>query len=459
MDRELDAWIRTVTGAVDVVAERRAAGASREGWAIDARHDDGRVDALWLRVDNGHGPQSGTVYTLRREAAVYRALARTDIPVPRVVAVHPERDAFLATRVEGTNWFREIRDPAEQERVASEFMRHLAALHRIDPSSLDLPGFGTGRPLRDLVDGEIDVWAEQAAAAGPPDPIVVLALRWLRTNRPSTPGGDEHVALIQGDTGPGNFLFDDGRVVAILDWELAHLGDPHDDLGWICVRDLQERFTDLRARFADYETAAGAPVDVARLRYFRLLAQTRCAIGTVNGLRARDAGGEIANHLMYSTLHLRVLAEALGDVAGVAADLDAPPSADPSPHSWLYDLVLDELRDTVVPAAGTAFAARRAKGLARLLKYLREVDRIGQWATDGELRDLRALAGIEAQTLDTGRARLSAAIDAGSVRDDAGIAYAIRRMARETEVLRPAMGALADRRYAPIPGDGDSAHE
>jgi aminoglycoside phosphotransferase (APT) family kinase protein len=452
---ELEEWVRDVTGADRVVAERRAAGASREGWAIDACHHDGRVEKLWLRLDGGHGPQSDTIYTLRREATVYAALANTPVPVPRVVAVHPHHDAFIETRVEGRNWFHEIDDRDEQVRVASEFMRHLAALHRIDPGSLELPGFGAGRSLRDLVDAELDVWTEQASARGTPDPIAALALRWLRGNYPSEPGSDERVVLVQGDTGPGNFLFADGRVVAILDWELAHLGDPMDDLGWICVRDLQERFTDLRARFADYEAATGERIDIGRLRYFRLLAQTRCAIGTVNGLRARDASGETANHLIYSTLHLRVLAEALAEVAGVDPQLDTPPADEAGPRTWLYDVALDELRDTIVPASATAFAARRAKGLARVLKYLREADRIGDWATARELVDLRDLAGIDADGLDTGRARLSEAIAAGTVSDHAGITYAVRRMARETHLLRPAMGALADRHYAPLPGEGD----
>jgi hypothetical protein len=137
----------------------------------------------------------------------------------------------------------------------------------------------------------------------------------------------------------------------------------------------------------------------------------------------------------------------------VEVDLDPPPGDVSTAHTWLFDIALDELRDTIVPSSATAFAARRAKGLARVLKYLREVDRIGVWATDGELADLHDLAGIAAATAEDGRAHLSAAIHTGVVRDDAGVRYAVRRMARDTHVLRPAMGALADRHYSPIPGE------
>ena len=70
--------------------------------------------------------------------------------------------------------------------------------------------------------------------------------------------GDWPVVLVQGDTGPGNFMFDAGRLTAITDWELAHWGDLHDDLAWILVRDTLERFPELDARLADYERASGS---------------------------------------------------------------------------------------------------------------------------------------------------------------------------------------------------------
>jgi aminoglycoside phosphotransferase (APT) family kinase protein len=150
-------WIRWVTGALEVRAERRAAGASRAGYAVDARLADGSTRALWLRVDTGGGPQSNTVYTLRRESAVYRALTPTPVRVAALVAMHPTREAFLVQRIEGRGWFAELRDPAAQVKVATEFMEQLAALHRIDPRSLDLPELGAVRGVGEHVSEEIDI--------------------------------------------------------------------------------------------------------------------------------------------------------------------------------------------------------------------------------------------------------------------------------------------------------------
>jgi aminoglycoside phosphotransferase (APT) family kinase protein len=444
-------WIMAVTGAVAVRAERAGGGASRIGHRIDATLPDGSVRALWLRSDTGVGPQSATKFTLRREAAVYRALAPTPVPAPPFVAVHPTDEVFLTERIDGRTWFSELTDPGERDAIAAEFMRHLAALHRLDPASLDLPELGRPTTLRAHLDEEFAEWEHQARThGGDDDPLLVLAFTWLRREAPAD--GDERIVVVQGDTGPGNFMYRDGHVAAITDWEMAHLGDRHDDLGWICVRDLQERFTHLPDRWRDYEAAAGVPVDLDRLRWYRAFAQLRCTIGTRNGLLAHDSRVELANLLIYHTLHERLLAELMADLVGVddaeamavhaAAALGDPPDTD---DAWVFDAALEDLRTVVVPAVADPFAARRAKGVARLLKYLRERDRLGAAADRADADDLRALVPG-----DPTRVGLVAAIRAGSVDDAAAVGYCLRHVARTTRVLRPAMGELADRHHAPI---------
>lgn len=457
LDEPLLGWVRTVTGASRVTVKRRSAGGSRAGYAIDAHMPDGTALALWLRIDTGAGPQSGTVYTLRREAAVYRALAGRGVKIASVIAVHPDRDAFLMQRLVGDNWFSQIDDPAHATAIATQFMEQLATLHRIDVRSLDLPEVGRVRPLHEHVLDEIAIWEEQYRDQDEPEPLIELALRWLRAHLPED--GAWPVVLVQGDTGPGNFMYDGDGLVAVTDWEMAHYGDLHDDLAWIYARDLQERFTNLPARLRDYERLSGHTVDRARLRYFLVLAQLRCAIGTRNGVLARDSRGEIANHLVYSALHMRALAEALAGAAGVTvpapddhsgADAPVDPAAT-TDVTWMYDVALDDLRHHVVPAIGDGFAERRAKGLARLLKFLRERDRIGPLIDRAELALLGDLLGQEVTDLASGRRALCDAIRSRTVAEREAIAFAVRQQQLRTEVMRPAMGVLADRHHAPLP--------
>ncbi|HEV8297389.1 MAG TPA: phosphotransferase family protein [Acidimicrobiales bacterium] len=450
LDDDMIAWIGAVTGGTEVRAERRSAGASRAGFAVDVVMPDHSIRELWLRMDTGFGPQSHTRYTLRREASVYEALRRTDVRVPVLVAVHPELDAFLSERLEGRNWFSEIASAEEQVAVATAFMHQLATLHALDPAQLELPGFGTSTRVTDHVRDELAEWRSQYERIGVPEPVIVLALRWLHDRLP--PDGDWPVVLVQGDTGPGNFLYADGSIVAVMDWEMAHLGDAHDDLGWLCVRDLQERFTHLPDRLRDYERYRGATIDDDRLRYFRVLAQARCAIGTLAGLHARDNRGEIANHLIYSTLHVRLLGEALAEADGFEFDASAHlvDDAAETDRSWVYDVALDDLRDVVLPALGDAFANRRAKGVARILKYLRETDRLGPAVEAAEIEDLHAQLGTAVTDIRSGRDALCRAIECRTVEHVPALACCLRQAARTTQLLRPAMGALADRHFSPI---------
>ena len=441
-------WIRDVTDASSLRIERRSGGASREGYAVDVERADGTTRALWLRMDTGFGAQSHGTYTLRREAAVYRALAETPVQVATLVAVHPTDEAFLMERLYGQNWFAEVTDPDEQVALASAFMRQLAELHRLDPRDLALPELGVPDCVSRHVIDEIDIWEEQYRQQGEPEPLFVLALSWLRRHLPADDGWP--VVLVQGDTGPGNFMFRNGQLVAVTDWEMAHLGDVHDDLAWVYVRDLQERFTHMPDRLRDYEEASGRRVDLDRLRYFLVLAQTRCAIGTRNGLLIRDRRGEIANQLIYNCMHTRLLVEALTDAAGVQFEAEPLPDTGSTTNTWAFDVALDELRELIVPNIVDGFASRRAKGMARVIKYLREVDRLGAAARHAELADLSDLLGDGCGDPIASRGELCAAIAAETIPDERVLAYCQRQWARETQLLRPAMGALADRHYAPL---------
>ena len=453
VDPELVAWLVDVTGTEALTITRHPGGASRAGYAVDAHLSaadgaEGTTQELWLRTDPGFGPQSGTRYSLRREAAVYRALGPTPMMVAELVAVHPDLPAFLMQRVTGESRFAQIADPSTQTSIARQFFDQLATLHRLEASALDLPELGPPDTISSHVLDEIAEWEQQYAAVGGGVPTITLACAWLRANVPDDEGWP--VVLVQGDTGPGNFMFAGDRLVAVTDWELAHWGDVHDDLAWVLVRDTLERFPDLEARFADYEQTSGFTIDATRLRYFRVLTQCRATIGTLAGLRSRDARGEIAWQLIYNTLHTRLLAEALAEGDGRALEPPLEPESGDGAQSWAYDVALDDLRDVVLPALADNFAATRAKGVARLLKYLREADRLGPGFAARERAELGDLLGEPVSNVEAGRRALCSAIEQGTLGARSVLPYCLRQSARDTAVARAAMGSLADRHFTPV---------
>ncbi|MGQ0629612.1 MAG: phosphotransferase family protein [Sporichthyaceae bacterium] len=165
--------------------------------------------------------------------------------------------------------------------LGPQFVDHLAALHSMSLDGLDLSSFD--RPTAgttEAVDWRLAlwdrVWAEDTFE---PHPILTLTREWLWANRPVV----DHVSLIHGDYRNGNFLFDEdaGQITAILDWEMAYLGDRHHDLGYLMMAGwghdngdgtyLCAGLLDRESIIARYEQASGLSVDPVRLEYYMVL--------------------------------------------------------------------------------------------------------------------------------------------------------------------------------------------
>jgi aminoglycoside phosphotransferase (APT) family kinase protein len=447
----MEEWIAEACGGRVLAADRIPGGASREGWFVDV-DADGATLPLYLRLDRRGTPEKSAFHTLWCEAEVFRALYGTGVTVPRILAVHPTVEAFLADRVPGQTWFYRIRDPEEQVAVARDFISNLAALHRIDVSSLDIPCLGAVAPVSELVARELAQMRERATGPdGAIDPLVELCIDWLAAHIPEDDGP---AVLVQGDTGPGNFLYQDGRVTAVLDWELAHWGDPMDDIAWLSLRTVQDTFTHFPDRLREYEELSGRTIDPDRVWYYRLFAETRLS-SSARGA-AREPGDEVdqprdpGNPLIYGMLHRRLTLEALAKVANVVPPDDPmPPDGTPRGHHHVYDDCLDAL-SVIVPRVEDPLASQWSKGVARALKYLKEIDLNASSFEWIELGELGSLLGERPATVPEGRRSLADAVRSGRVSEGDYIAQLWRQMARDDHLMREASGALRTRTWPPL---------
>ncbi|MYR05770.1 phosphotransferase [Gordonia sp. SID5947] len=232
-DQALGAGIAKVltdsTGGEIVVDEvrRLTGGASRETWAARAQTDAGERTVVLRRDPPGHGEPA----RMRAEAACLRAAAEAGVPVPTLIASGddaPGIDApFLVTdMVEGEAIARKIqRDDAfaaVRGHLARDMGRVLGLIHRTPTDTLDMLDDPDPVDLIESIYRDVDE----------PRPAVETGLRWLREHRPVRRPN----TLVHGDFRMGNLLIDDSGIRGVLDWELAHLGDPIEDLGWLCVR-------------------------------------------------------------------------------------------------------------------------------------------------------------------------------------------------------------------------------
>lgn len=242
---------------------RLTGGASRETWSFAA----GRRDLILRRDPPGRpGPRGGMAH----EAAAMRACTRAGLPVPEVLADDDGTilgtAGLVMTRVEGEALARRIlRDDAyagARPRLAEQLGTFLAGLHALDPA--EVPGLDT-----------TDTLAQYLAAYAEIDdvsPTFEAAARWLVTHRPAPP---ERTVILHGDLRLGNMLVGPDGLTAVLDWELLHLGDPVEDLAWMCVRAW--RFGSplpvagvgrVEQLLGAYEAAGGGPVDRDAFRWW-----------------------------------------------------------------------------------------------------------------------------------------------------------------------------------------------
>jgi aminoglycoside phosphotransferase (APT) family kinase protein len=267
--------------------QRLTAGATLQTWAFDAVGEGGRRLPLILRRSPG-GLRGAESLSLTLEAALLRALAGSGVPVAEVLhAAMPEDgigDGFLMTRIAGETIPRKLlRDEAfaaARPRLVGELGAALGALHRVPVGKLP------ALPLRSTYESlqRLQQRCEGLAAEGRPSAVFAYALRWLHANCPDDPPLPR---LVHGDFRIGNVIVDGQGLRAVLDWEIAHLGDPAEDLAWICLPpwrfgQIERPVAGLGTRaelFDAWQAATGERVDAQRVRWWQMLGSLRWGVG------------------------------------------------------------------------------------------------------------------------------------------------------------------------------------
>ena len=274
---------------------RIGTGRSRENWLFDAEwvRDGVRVcEPLIARRD----PLGGLLETDRAtEFAVLKALERTNIASPPVRWLDADggalgRPSLVMVRVAGTCDYYALNGAApltERVALAHRLCSLLADVHAVNWRAL-----GLGSVLHDPGPwaslAALDEWeAVRRRDELEPMPEIDLAEVWLRSHAVPSP----RTVLVHGDFKVGNVLIDDGRITALLDWELAHLGDPHEDLGWV-TQPLRSRehliagSWDREQLLAGYAEASGFVVEAEAVAWWNVFAAYKTAVMQQSGLRA-----------------------------------------------------------------------------------------------------------------------------------------------------------------------------
>jgi aminoglycoside phosphotransferase (APT) family kinase protein len=289
-------------GSEVVSLQQLAGGASKEAWAVDLA--DGR-ELLVRRA--GVGVIHRDTLTLEQEFHVLEAAVAAGVRAPRPIAYLGEidgREAFAMERVEGeTIGRRVVRDPPSG--LALEMADELAKIHAIEPPAF-LPRGGALERFYDELD-----------SVGEPHPAIEYGLAWVRERLTST----REPTFVHGDFRLGNLAVTD-RLVAVLDWEFAHVGDPVEDVAWPVVRAWrfgadQRRLGgigDVEPYLERYNELTGRDITLDELLVWEVFGNVKWAIGCLTQSRRHINGqdrsveyavlGRMASEMEYELLDL-----------------------------------------------------------------------------------------------------------------------------------------------------------
>ena len=278
--------------------KRLSGGASQETWSFDVVLPGSASPMILRRHPPGMGKRSASAVPLETEARLIDIAGQAGVPAPRVTYVLAPSDGlgegFLMGRIEGETIARKILRDNEFARARLMLARQcgeiLGRLHKLPVNVLP--------PLRHApARVELEHYRALYLAHKHPHPVFELAFRWLADNAPPT---DVSQTLVHGDFRNGNLMIGPEGVRAVLDWELAHIGDPMEDLGWICVNAW--RFGNIDApvggfgpredMFAGYESTSGQKVDPARVKYWEVFGTLKWGIMCTLMVEAFKSGAD-----------------------------------------------------------------------------------------------------------------------------------------------------------------------
>lgn len=306
----LSSYFAKVLPSAKVDGVRRVGGgASKEQFFFGLTDADGGRQQYLLRMD----PRSAITETDReREFILLEAMGGL-VPVPEAAWIDangshfPQPAAIMkvvagVTKPSGSGvkvsglgtWL----GPELRAKLRDQFLDHLVTIHSYDFRANPLPGFEVpDADLKQSARWVVNYWHELwRIDQGETRPIVALAQQWLSDSMPDCP--PENLVLNHGDYRTGNYLFDEasGVITALLDWELARIGDFHEDLAWVLMQifgtmqDGTFRASDLFGReefITEYERRSGRTVNRVTLHYYDVLSSYKCyVICGANGLAA-----------------------------------------------------------------------------------------------------------------------------------------------------------------------------
>jgi aminoglycoside phosphotransferase (APT) family kinase protein len=439
---ELAQWIGAQTGGE--VTELTRGVVRREAYVATVTLPDGASTRVFVRAgrDDDLANQTGVVVS---EARLVELLGARGLDVAPVHGVSEVLGAAIYGWVDGRMQVEETDDDTQQ-RLLEQYVEFLGRLHTLDPDDLGVDWMARPGSPEECALAHADAIWEQVGGLTV-EPLATFGIHWLRNH---VPHEVDRVSVLHGDAGVGNFLYEGDTVTGVLDWEWAHLGDPMEDLGSMCMHAGFHPAGRIPGVLAHYEQHSGIPVDVGKVKYYCAHLYVRSVIALAALTAFLDPHNPVALNLSYRIINDRLTCEAIADAMGIT--LTRPPQlVMPESATTLYDVVAANLRDDVAPALDAEFERNRADMAVLLVESLGRERALGPHVTAAELDELTPLLGARPASVDEGIAALNDAVPAlMATREVELLEYLYRRACRTEDVFAPVVSLFPDRVIRPI---------
>ena len=305
-------------GPVEVRSvERLKGGYSRRRWAFDAAVAGEAPSAGILCTDAADGVVGADSLSRAREAALLRHLHRDGLPVPAIAASGTEPEPFGAPwfvmrRLPGTAAVAPLlRDPEITAQRPALGRQKAEILARIHDAPIPTDALGPVPDPADIAHLETRRWSQALAQTrGAQTATMRSAPTWLESTTPTPP---TRPCIVHGDYRTGNLLYDRSGITGVLDWEMAHPGDPLEDVAWAQLASWRIGTGLVGALLTDdewidaYQTASNRAVDHDNLRFWHVLTGVKMSLLAWRAYERTPPGAEKdLLHTLFSSLQTQL---------------------------------------------------------------------------------------------------------------------------------------------------------
>jgi aminoglycoside phosphotransferase (APT) family kinase protein len=429
VDEKVRAWLETELGPVEALERQDR---WRAAWFAEVRRD-GAFGRYYIRGQRGG--RFRELITLRQEADVNRILGAHGVPVPTVHGMIDDPTAIVMECLPGRTNLATAVDDVERDSVLDQYIAAMQLMHTIDVEEfgalgLPVPADNRGAALNMYARGERNFRDAKAV----PSPLIEFAWRWLQRNVPT---GRDRRALIQADS--AQFLFENGTLTGLLDFEAAYVGDPVAEFAAMRSRDCQEPLGDIGRIARKYEAVTGDCIDRHAVEFHTAGWSLMTPFQWEDSVRNPQPGDTWLEYFTWLVGCGRWALEAIAQVVGAPLPVLARPVEGSSSY-WhgSYANLMSLLDEWPVTTNFERFRGDSARAVARFAEH---VHAFGAGLEAAAVEEISEIVGVRQPDLAAAEAALEAFVLSAPPDLDVTLVQYFHRWSQRQQFLIDGTGA------------------